>query len=206
MISVRGAAVLFVACAALSLSAASFGAGVDPGLLVLRLVDLPTGYQPYKTGRVTHAPAKERAQGLVSADLSEYLAPGNAPLLLLSAASVYNTRANARRFLAPTEQHCKPADKYKCRLVTVGDGGFMTQETYVIQGKSVPQYKITWRCGVVVASVDLLGHGVTPGETMSYAQQQDARITVALTCDGSGTGSPPTSSSKNIGSTNPLAA
>ena len=173
------------------LAAAALGA---PKASVVRVHDLPKGFQTIAAHTYTIAAAAKRNQqsvaelrkwGFVTAYEADYVR--NVPLTkslkgafeVQSAISAYKASNGAKLSLARASSTCKRAPTTELRTsAKIGDEVHVCKNLAQSNGVVLQAYAVLWRRGSRRGSLFMVGvqGGVTVGQAIALAKTQDARM------------------------------
>jgi hypothetical protein len=185
-----------IAIGACVCAAAAYGAGTDPKPLVLRLADLPSGFQQDAPHYVTKkaaakgVPAKTFARfGYVNGYSVVYnkRGSGNAALLGIlradSNATVYTAPTGAHAAMRFVEANVEGTKKFPVHRLAVGKPLGNEARLYKVVEKSsklsADVYIVLWRSGRVLSTVSASGLSgkVDPAQVVALAQKQQGHVT-----------------------------
>jgi hypothetical protein len=176
------------------LAASASSASRDPKYMVLRLQDMPTGFETTtshytsvtaaaKSGSVSVAQYK--AWGYLTAYESDFSKKGSVGDLLASASqvtssvTVYRTSAGAGKSLASSVATCNKAPFKELSVgAKIGDESHLCSATRKSGGVTVQIYAVIWRRGQLKAAVLTAGvvGGTSPDQAVKLAKVQDKRM------------------------------
>jgi hypothetical protein len=183
-----------LAAATLILVASASAANPNPKQMVLRLQDLPTGFQSaghhYKSLSAAangnrFSEAQYRAWGYVIGYEADFSQNGSLADLfsgateITSTASVYRTSAGAEKSLASSAKACSQSPSTELSVgVKIGNEVHLCSIVRKSKGVTVQVYGVMWRRGRVKAAVLLGGPkgSVSPKQAVTLAKRQDGRI------------------------------
>lgn len=179
---------------AISVFAAATMAASPPSASVIRLHDLPAGFQTVAAHAYSLAAAAKRNQqstaqlrswGFVTAYEADYVR--NVPLSkslkgaieVQSAVSSYKATKGAKLSLARAASACKTAPTTELRTsAAIGDEVHLCKNLANSNGVTLQAYAVLWRRGSQRGSLFLVGvkGGVSAGQALALAKTQDARM------------------------------
>jgi hypothetical protein len=189
--AIRGVSVMLAAAA---VSATAALAAPAPKAAVIRLHDLPSGFQTVAAHAYTVTAAAKRNQqsvaqlrswGFVTAYEADYVrnvalkASLKGAFEVQSAISVYKASKGAKLSLARSSAACKRAPSIELRTsAKIGDEVHVCKNLARSNGVVLQAYAVLWRRGSRRGSLFMVGvqGGVTVGQAITLAKKQDARM------------------------------
>jgi hypothetical protein len=180
--------------AAAAVSASAAFAAPAPRASVIRLHDLPKGFQTIAAHPYTVAAAAKRNQqsvaqlrswGFVTAYEADYVRNvGLTPSLrgafeVQSAISVYKARTGSKLSLARSSSACKQRPSIELKTsAKIGEEVHVCKNLARSNGVVLQAYAVLWRRGSRRGSLFMVGvqGGVTVGQAIALAKKQDARM------------------------------
>jgi hypothetical protein len=177
-----------------SLLAAAVVAAPAPKASVVRLQDLPRGFQPIAAHTYTLTAAAKRNQqsvselrswGFVTAYEADYIRNVSltkslkGPFEVQSAIAVYKASKGAKLSLARAASTCKRAPTTELKTsAAIGDEVHLCRNLATSHGVLLQAYAVLWRRGSLRGSLFLVGvkGGVNAGQALALAEKQDSRM------------------------------